>query len=63
MDYSCLLSYKECKDGKIVPKCEIVCPYPWYARLCLSRCNCTQDHCDSAYGCFGKYISSRVVCL
>lgn len=55
------LSYTECKDGKIGRRCEIDCPFPWYGRQCLSRCNCIQYYCDSTYGCIGKYISYRVV--
>lgn len=43
---------KQCNYGKYGPRCEKVCPFPWYGRLCVSKCNCTQDYCDPVYGCF-----------
>lgn len=59
MNDFCPLSYRptECNDGKFEHRCETVCPFPWYGRLCVSKCNCTQDYCDPIYGCFGKCIS------
>ncbi|XP_011415281.3 uncharacterized protein [Magallana gigas] len=42
---------KQCDAGTIGPHCEIVCPYPWYGKQCLSKCNCSKDHCDPADGC------------
>lgn len=57
----CPLSYTECNYGKYGPGCEKVCPFPWYSRLCVSKCNCTQDYCDPVYGCFGKRISVFVL--
>nr|XP_019919328.2 uncharacterized protein LOC105319439 isoform X2 [Crassostrea gigas] len=43
----------QCEAGTIGPRCEIVCPYPWYGKQCLSKCNCSKDHCDTANGCIG----------
>lgn len=45
--------FPECDAGTIGPHCEIVCPYPWYGKQCLSKCNCSKDHCDPADGCIG----------
>lgn len=46
-------TFVECDTGTIGPHCEIVCPYPWYGKQCLSKCNCSKDHCDTADGCIG----------
>lgn len=43
----------ECYAGTIGPQCEIVCPYPWYGKQCLSKCLCSEEHCDPAAGCIG----------
>lgn len=43
-------AFTECEVGKIGPHCEIACPYPWYGKKCLSKCNCSGDHCDPADG-------------
>lgn len=46
-------AFTECEAGQIGPRCEIVCPYPMYGKQCLSKCNCSKDHCDPADGCIG----------
>lgn len=42
---------KPCEAGQIGAQCEIVCPYPWYGKQCLSKCQCSEDRCDPAEGC------------
>lgn len=49
----------ECEAGKIGPQCEIVCPYPWYGKQCLSKCLCSENHCDPVDGCIGLGIILR----
>lgn len=49
-------AFTECEVGKIGPHCEIACPYPWYGKKCLSKCNCSEDHCDPADGCIGIHV-------
>lgn len=49
VQYHIIIIYTECKDGKIGRRCEIDCPFPWYGRQCLTRCNCIQYYCDSTY--------------
>lgn len=49
-------TFVECDAGKIGSHCEIVCPYPFYGKQCLSKCNCSKDHCDTANGCIGIHV-------
>nr|XP_019919330.2 N-acetylglucosamine-1-phosphodiester alpha-N-acetylglucosaminidase-like [Crassostrea gigas] len=42
---------KKCDAGKFGAYCEHECPYPWYGKQCLSKCNCSDDRCDPADGC------------
>lgn len=55
--------FTECETGKIGPKCEIVCPYPWYGKRCLSKCNCREDHCNPADGCIGIHVHMYIINL
>lgn len=41
----------KCDAGTFGPKCEHLCPYPYYGKLCLSECNCSRDHCNHVNGC------------
>uniref|UniRef100_A0A8W8JB35 Uncharacterized protein n=1 Tax=Magallana gigas TaxID=29159 RepID=A0A8W8JB35_MAGGI len=43
-----------CPAGTFGPRCDIACPYPQYGHNCLSKCSCTEDHCDPADGCPGE---------
>lgn len=52
----CKLLYSECEAGTIGAHCEIVCPYPWYGKQCLSKCRCGEDRCDPAKGCIGIFL-------
>lgn len=47
----------KCDVGTFGPKCEHVCPYPHYGKLCLSECNCSKDHCNPVNGCYGTIFS------
>lgn len=43
----------ECKDGYFGSKCEKLCRYPNYGKLCQFHCNCTEEDCDHISGCQG----------
>lgn len=43
----------ECKDGYFGSKCEKLCRYPNYGKLCQFNCNCTDEDCDHISGCQG----------
>lgn len=49
-------AFTECEAGTIGSQCEIVCPYPWYGKQCLSTCNCSEDQCNPAEGCIGIHV-------
>lgn len=49
---------KRCAAGKIGSRCEIVCPYPWYGKQCLSKCHCSEDQCDPADGCIATFAEN-----
>lgn len=48
-------TYLECDAGKFGPRCEKVCPYPFYGNLCMLRCDCKEDLCNPSEGCSGKW--------
>lgn len=49
----------KCDAGTFGPKCEHICPYPHYGKLCLSECYCSKDHCNPINGCHGTIFSLR----
>lgn len=49
----------ECKAGYFGNKCENLCRYPNYGKLCQIVCNCTETDCDYISGCQGT-ISRQV---
>lgn len=65
LKHVCILNL-ECDVGKIGPQCEIVCLYPWYGKQCLSKCQCSGNHCNPVGGCIGLGIilrSSNYSCI
>eukprot|EP00105_Crassostrea_gigas_P006794 XP_011420847.1 PREDICTED: protein draper-like [Crassostrea gigas] len=47
IEYRCI----GCRAGTFGPRCDMSCPYPQYGHNCLSKCSCTEDHCNTADGC------------
>uniref|UniRef100_A0A8W8JCK9 Uncharacterized protein n=1 Tax=Magallana gigas TaxID=29159 RepID=A0A8W8JCK9_MAGGI len=50
--------HTECDAGTFGPKCEHVCTYPHYGKLCLPKCNCSKDHCSPVNGCDERTINA-----
>lgn len=54
-------AYLECDAGKFGPRCEKVCPYPYYGNLCLFKCDCNENLCNPSDGCSGKWINKYYI--
>lgn len=46
-----LWSFSDCENGFYGINCETKCPFQYFGRKCLSKCNCTGKECHHVYGC------------
>lgn len=53
-------TYLECDAGTFGPRCEKVCPYPYYGSLCILKCDCNEDLCNPSNGCSCKWRTTYV---
>ena len=51
----------ECPMGYTGPQCTYPCTYPYYGEDCLSKCDCTEEQCDFAFGCTANSTPSKYI--
>lgn len=61
IDICSACAYLECDAGKFGPRCEKVCPYPYYGNLCVLKCDCNENLCNTSNGCSGKRINKYYI--
>nr|XP_034331320.1 uncharacterized protein LOC105341173 isoform X2 [Crassostrea gigas] len=49
---------KKCDAGKFGPRCEKVCPYPYYGNICVFKCDCNENLCNPSDGCSDRTNTS-----
>ena len=54
-----LLYHAECPSGYNGPQCANPCIYPYYGEGCLSKCDCTEEQCDSVFGRKATSVASK----
>lgn len=49
--------FSACHSGYLGENCEIECPFPYYGRKCIKKCNCDIEDCHHVNGC--RFISEQ----